>query len=48
MQTAVRNMAERRRRLVSLASIVDGNDVIACYEVTNKRSIMRARARARF
>src|SRR5436309_3483284 len=43
LQTAVRNLAERAAAFGIPGHIVDGNDVIACYEVT-KRAIKHARA----
>ena len=43
MQTAVRHLAEKAAGFGIPAHIVDGNDVIACYEVT-KRAIEHARA----
>lgn len=43
MQTAVRNLAERAAAFGIPGYIVDGNDVIACYEVT-KQAIDYARA----
>src|ERR1043166_3485457 len=43
MQTAVRNLAEKAAAFNIPAHIVDGNDVIACYEVT-RRAIEYARA----
>jgi len=42
MQTAVRNLAEKAAAFGIQGYIVDGNDVIACYEVT-KRAIDHAR-----
>ena len=42
MQTAVRNLAEKSAAFGIPGYIVDGNDVIACYEVT-KRAIDHAR-----
>src|SRR5438445_7177351 len=42
MQTAVRNLAERAAAFGIPGAIVDGNDVIACYEVT-KQAIDYAR-----
>src|SRR5215468_9646928 len=42
MQTAVRNLAEKAAAFGIPGYIVDGNDVIACYEVT-KRAIDHAR-----
>src|SRR5260370_20826125 len=42
MQTAVRNLAERAAAFGIPGYIVDGNDVIACYEVT-KQAIDYAR-----
>jgi len=42
MQTAVRNLAERAAAFGIPGAIVDGNDVIACYEVT-KHAIDHAR-----
>jgi len=42
MQTAVRNLAERAAAFGIPGCIVDGNDVIACYEVT-KQAIEYAR-----
>src|SRR5947199_10867389 len=36
MQTAVRNLAERAAAFSIPGYIVDGNDVIACYEVTKQ------------
>ena len=43
MQTAVRNLAEKAAAFGIPGYIVDGNDVIACYEVT-KQAIKHARA----
>lgn len=43
MQTAVRNLAEKAAAFGIPGYIVDGNDVIACYEVT-RRAIEHARA----
>jgi len=43
LQTAVRNMAERAAAFGIPGYIVDGNDVIACYEVT-KQAVDHARA----
>jgi len=43
MQTAVRNLAEKAAAFGIPGSIVDGNDVIACYEVT-KQAVDYARA----
>jgi TPP-dependent pyruvate/acetoin dehydrogenase alpha subunit len=43
MQTAVRNLAEKAAAFGIPGFIVDGNDVIACYEVT-KRAIDHARS----
>ena len=43
MQTAVRNLAEKAAAFGIPGYIVDGNDVIACYEVTNQ-AIKHARA----
>src|SRR5215472_15735796 len=43
MQTAVRNLVEKAAAFGIPGYIVDGNDVIACYEVT-KRAIEYARA----
>ena len=43
MQTAVRNLAEKAAAFGIPGYIVDGNDVIACYEVT-KHAIEHARA----
>jgi len=43
MQTAVRNMAERAAAFGIPGYIVDGNDVIACFEVT-KQAVDHARA----
>lgn len=43
MQTAVRNLVEKAGAFGIPGYIVDGNDVIACYEVT-KRAIDHARA----
>ena len=43
MQTAVRHLAEKAAGFGIPGHIVDGNDVIACYEVT-KRAIEHARA----
>jgi TPP-dependent pyruvate/acetoin dehydrogenase alpha subunit len=43
MQTAVRNLAERSAAFGIPGYIVDGNDVIACYEVT-KQAVEHARA----
>ncbi len=43
MQTAVRNLVEKAGAFGIPGFIVDGNDVIACYEVT-KRAIEHARA----
>jgi pyruvate dehydrogenase E1 component alpha subunit/2-oxoisovalerate dehydrogenase E1 component alpha subunit len=42
-QTAIRNLAEKAAAFGISGHIVDGNDVIACYEVT-KRAIEHARA----
>src|SRR5437764_1066178 len=43
MQTAVRNLAEKAAAFGIPGYIVDGNDVIACYEATNQ-AIKHARA----
>jgi len=43
MQTAVRNLAERAAAFGIPGYIVDGNDVIACYEVT-KQAVAYARS----
>src|SRR2546427_9833486 len=43
MQTAVRNLAEKAAAFGIPGYIVDGNDVIACYEVT-KQAIKHGRA----
>lgn len=43
MQTAVRNLAEKAAAFGIPGYIVDGNDVIACYEVT-RRAMEHARA----
>ena len=43
MQTAVRNLVEKSAAFGIPGYIVDGNDVVACYEVT-KRAIEHARA----
>src|SRR5947207_12373821 len=43
MQTAVRNLAERAAAFGIPGYIVDGNDVVACYEVTSQ-AIKHARA----
>src|SRR5436190_17522852 len=43
LQTAVRDLAEKAAGYNIPASIVDGNDVVACYEVT-KRAAEYARA----
>ncbi len=43
MQTAVRNLAEKAAAFGIPGYIVDGNDVIACYEVT-RRAIEHARS----
>jgi len=43
MQTAIRNLAEKAAAFGIPGHIVDGNDVIACYEVT-KHAIEHARA----
>lgn len=43
MQTAVRNMAERAAAFGIPGYIVDGNDVVACYEVT-KQAVDYARS----
>jgi len=43
MQTAVRNLAEKAAAFGIPGYIVDGNDVIACYEVTSQ-AIKHARA----
>ncbi|MFN2577706.1 MAG: thiamine pyrophosphate-dependent dehydrogenase E1 component subunit alpha [Pyrinomonadaceae bacterium] len=43
MQTAVRNLAEKAAAFGITGYIVDGNDVIACYEVT-RQAIKYARA----
>jgi TPP-dependent pyruvate/acetoin dehydrogenase alpha subunit len=43
MQTAVRNLAEKAAAFGIPGYIVDGNDVIACYEVT-KQAVDHARA----
>jgi len=43
MQTAVRNLVEKAAAFGIPGYIVDGNDVIACYEVT-KRAVEHARA----
>src|SRR5438270_2322743 len=43
MQTAVLNLAERAAAFGIPGAIVDGNDIIACYEVT-KHAIKHARA----
>ena len=43
MQTAIRNLVEKAGAFGIPGHIVDGNDVIACYEVTN-RAIEHARA----
>src|SRR5437868_1217997 len=43
LQTAVRNLAEKAAAFGIPGYIVDGNDVIACYEVT-KQAIKHARA----
>jgi pyruvate dehydrogenase E1 component alpha subunit/2-oxoisovalerate dehydrogenase E1 component alpha subunit len=43
MQTAIRNMAERSAAFGIPGYIVDGNDVIACYEVT-KQAVEYARS----
>ena len=36
LQTAVRDLAEKAAGYGILAHIVDGNDVVACYEVTKQ------------